>query len=351
MKMMIIGGAGFLGANLVRRCLAAERHELTIVDSLDPRMRSQLDNLDEVWPQIRFVQADLRDEAAIGELVEGQDVIFNCAAQTSHPLSLTAPLLDAEINCIGALTLLEAVRARNPKAVVVYPSSSSVIGRAPGATIDEDHAERPFDIYSANKSVAEKYHLIYHQVHDLNTVVLRFANLYGPYGKGQPEFGFVNYFLHLAMRGQDITVYGSGSQTRNVMFVEDAVEIMYQSAFSPRLRGQILFATSEEHLAVTEIARKIVEIFGRGRVVEIEWPEVRRRIEIDNVHLSSARLRSLSDWRPQYSFAEGVLKTRTIMERMARNDHSVSYRSPGTHRVPAYPGDFAPAGETVAVAR
>ncbi|MFN0085044.1 MAG: NAD-dependent epimerase/dehydratase family protein [Blastocatellia bacterium] len=349
--MLVIGGAGFLGVNLVRRCLAGGDNQVTVVDSLDPRFRSRIDNLREVWSRIKFVQGDLRDASMMAAAVERQDVIFNCAAQTSHPLSLTAPLLDAEINCLGTLTLLEAVRARNPEAVVVYPSSSTVIGRAPEAVLDEDHAERPFDIYSANKAVAEKYHLIYHQVHDLRTVVLRFANLYGPYGKGESEFGFLNYFIHLASEGRDITVYGSGGQTRNVMFVADAAEILYRSAFQPALRGQVLFAAHDEHLTVCEIAEKIEEVFGRGRVVEIEWPEVRRRIEIDNVRISSARLRSLTDWRPRYSFAEGVFNTREIMERMARNDQSANHRSAGAYRIPAYSGDFAPAGEPAAAAR
>jgi UDP-glucose 4-epimerase len=343
-NILVIGGAGFLGSNLVRRCLADPGNQITVVDSLDPHFQSEIDNLIDVWPQIRFVQGDLRDRALMDEVVRRQDVIFNCAAQTSHPLSLKAPLLDAEINCIGTLTLLEAIREHNKEAVVIYPSSSTVIGRAPDHIIDEDHNERPFDIYSANKSVAEKYHLIYNVVHDIKTVVLRFANLYGPYGKGYPEFGFINYFINLAWQGKEITVYGNGQQTRNAMFVEDATEILYRSASNTDLFGQVLFAAHKEHLGVLEIAQKIVSAFGRGRVVNVEWPDVRRRIEIDNVRISSARLRRLTGWEPRYGFQEGLVRTREIMERTVCCDQPVSYGSAGAYRVEVYPRDFTQPG-------
>jgi len=316
MKVLIIGGAGFLGANLVRRCLLELVDELTVMDSLDPHLYATIENLTEIWDKITFVRGDLRDETLLARIVQGQDVIFNCAAQTSHPLSIQYPLLDAEINCLGNLKLLEAVRLLNRRAVVVYTSSSTVIGKALHEVIDEDHWERPLEIYSANKGVAEKYYRIYHTIHDLNTIVLRFANLYGPYGKGYPEFGFINYFIHLAWLNQEIKIFGFGEQTRNVMYVEDAANILFRAAAEKKLAGQTYFATGEEHLSVAEIAGKIVSVFGRGKVTRIEWPEDRRRIEIEDVRFSSARLRSAVDWKPGWNFESGLKKTKEILERM-----------------------------------
>jgi len=188
-----------------------------------------------------------------------------------------------------------------------------VIGKAFGEVVNEDHGERPLDIYSANKGVAEKYHRIYHRVHDLRTIVLRFANLYGPYGKGSPDFGFVNYFLHLAQTDQEIHIFGSGDQTRNVLYAEDAADLLYLAAQSQQLVGEVYFATHDEHLSVAEIAREIVATFGSGRIVHIEWPEDRKRIEIERVRFSSERLRSLLSWYPRYSFKEGLARTRAIL--------------------------------------
>lgn len=314
MNILVIGGAGFLGANLVRRCLQDPNNQITVLDSLEPHLRASTDSLRSVWDKIRFVRGSMGDEPLIAEIVQGQDIIFNCAAQTSHPLSLQDPLFDAEINCLGNLKLLEAIRLLNKQAVVVYTSSSTVIGKAVDAVVDETHGERPLDIYSANKGVAEKYYRIYNRVHDLKTVVLRFANLYGPYGKGYPEFGFVNYFIHLAWTAQPIKIFGDGNQTRNLLYVEDAVDILYQAAQDQRLIGETFFATHDEHLSVLEIAQAIVRVLGRGQVDHIEWPDERRRIEVDRVQISAARLRSLTGWRPRYSFEQGLIRIKEILQ-------------------------------------
>lgn len=316
MNILILGGAGFLGSNLVRRCLRDKANRVLVVDSFEPRLGSTMESLAEVKASIDVVQGDMRDAGLMRKVVQGQEAIFICAAQTSHPLSISDPLFDAEVNCLGNLTLLEAVREQDHgrKTVVVFPSSSTVVGAAPGEVVDEAHAENPLDIYSADKGVAEKYYRIYHRLHDLKTVALRFSNLYGPYGKGSPAFGFVNYFLHLASRGEDITVYGDGAQRRNVLYVEDAVEILYQSVRNPRLIGTVHFAVHRENLSVLNIAETIVSVFGRGRVVHVEWPEARRRIEVGDALISPSKLWALTQWRPRFSFEEGLMKTKEAME-------------------------------------
>lgn len=315
MNYLVIGGAGFLGANLVRRLLQESHANVAVVDSLEPALHATTDTLRAVWDQITFIRGDLRDETLLAEVVQGKHVIFNCAAQTSHPLSIQYPLLDAEINCLGNLKLLESMRLLNPSATVVYAGSSTVVGKAIHPVVDESHPERPLDIYSANKGVAEKYYRIYHAVHDLKTVCLRFGNLYGPYGKGYPVFGFVNYFISLAWSKKPITVYGTGGQTRNVTFVEDAVEAMLAASQSQAVIGETHFATSDVHLSVHDIAESIVRVLGRGSVESIEWPEERKRMEIDDVRLSSERFRSITGWKPQFDFACGMCRTKEILQR------------------------------------
>lgn len=313
MNILILGGAGFLGSNLVRRCLN-DNNRIVVVDTLDVRLRSTIDTLTDVLDDIEFIEGDMRDSSLLERVVRDKDVIFNCAAQTSHPLSLTNPLFDAEINCIGNLKFLEAARRCNKDARIIYTSSSTVIGKALGNIVTEEHSELPLDIYSANKCVAEKYYYIYHKVHGVRTLSLRFANLYGPYGKGFPEFGFINYFIWLAAHDRDISVFGDGEQTRNVMYVEDAADLLYHTISCDNLYGNVYFAVHREHYPIIKIAQEIISVFGRGRIVKKRWPQMRKKIEIGNTIISGAKLFYETQWEPRFDLRSGLTKTKSIMD-------------------------------------
>lgn len=314
MNILILGGAGFIGTNLIKKILQEDDHHLTVVDSLDPVFKSNLDNLKEVFNKITFIKGDIRNKKLMSKVVKNQQAIINCAAQTSHPLSLKNPLVDAEINCLGSLTVLEAVKEYNPKTKFIYVSSSTLIGKAFGETVDEKHGEKPLDIYSANKGVAEKYCYIYHRVYGLKTVSLRFSNIYGPYGKSSPDFGFINYFIDCAYHNKEIPIYGNGAQMRNVMYVEDVCELLYKSIFSNNIFGDTYFAVHREHYSILEIAKTIISIFGKGKIKKIPWPDIRKKIEIDNVVISGAKLFYKTKWEPKYNLREGLIKTKEIFD-------------------------------------
>jgi len=314
MNILILGGAGFLGCNLVRRCLGDSNNIVTVVDSLDPIFKSSFENLQGTANAIEFIQGDMRDTALMEKVVQGKDVIFNCAAQTSHTISIKDPIFDAEINCIGNLNLLEAVRKFNKNARIIYTSSSTVIGRSISDIVTESHVEFPLDIYSANKCVAEKYYYIYHKVHNIKTLSLRFANLYGQYGKGFSDFGFINYFIWLAANDREITVFGDGRQSRNVMYVEDAADLLYHCISHDRLYGGVYFAVHREHYPVLRIAREIISVFGKGKLVKKRWPQVRKKIEVGDIIISGAKLYYETQWEPQYTLREGLLRTKEIMK-------------------------------------
>jgi UDP-glucose 4-epimerase len=314
MNILILGGAGFFGANLVRRCLKDDRNRVTVVDSLEPRLKSNMDSLREVSSSIEFIKGDIRDTTLMEKMVKRQDVIFNCAGQTSHPISLADPLFDEDINCTGNLKVLEAIRKSNKSARVIYTSSSTVIGKAHGDIVTESHSEQPLDIYSANKCVAEKYYYIYNKVHGIKTLSLRFANLYGPYGKGYAEFGFINYFIWLAANNREITIFGNGLQTRNVMYVEDAADLVYHCALNDNLYGNVYFAVHKEHYSVLNIANEIISVFGKGVLSKKRWPDVRKRIEIGDAIISGAKLYYETQWEPKFNLREGLARTKRIID-------------------------------------
>lgn len=314
MKILVLGGAGFLGTHFVLRCLEEPGTEVLVMDSLDPRFYSSLAGLETVRERIQFVKGDLRDESLLKKVICHQDVIVNCAAQSSHVLSVRDPFLDAEINCLGNLRLLETIKNHNPEAVVIYPSSSTVIGRTHEEIVDEDQQERPLEIYSAHKTVAEKYYQIYHALYGLKTIVLRFANLYGPFGKNYPEFCFINYFIEQARRDREIQIFGTGEQVRNVTYAGDAAEILWRAWQCADLFGEVCFATSAYYHSVKEIAEAVISIFEKGRLSFTPWPKERGLIEIDPARFSSEKLRGITGWSPSHDLISGLQKTKEILE-------------------------------------
>lgn len=320
MNILILGGAGFVGNNLIRRCLLDSKNKITVVDSLEPILKSDIKNLDKLIKSIRFIKGDIRTKSLMKDVVKDQDVIFNCAAQTSHPLSMSNPVFDVKINCIGNLILLEAIRRYNKKAKVIYLSTSTIIGKALSQVVDERHRENPIDIYSANKGVVEKYYSIYHKSYGLNTLNLRFANLYGPYGKDFPEFGFINYFISLAKNNKKIAIYGRGTQERNVMYVGDAVDLLYDCTSRDDLfTGNEYFAVHKEHYSVLNIAKEIVSVFNKGKIVKVKWPKMRKEIEVKTVAINGSKLYKKINWRPKYTFRQGLIKTKEILESIKTN--------------------------------
>lgn len=292
MRILITGGAGFLGTHLVKRCLQEAETEITVLDSLELSPSALPENLKLYWDRIHYVRGNACNSKLLNELIPYQDVIFHCAAQTSHILSIQNPKADAAVNAESTLKILESMRFYNRKAVLVYPSTTSVIGSPKKETVDECHPLNPLDIYSVHKVLSERYCLSYAAFHGLQTVILRFANLYGPYGRKEPEYGFINHFIHQAVQDAKLQVFGRGDQIRNVTFVEDAADLMLRSAAELSLRGASWFATSPHHLSVLEIAETITSVFQSGRVVSIEWPEERKRIEVGSVKFSAKALKS-----------------------------------------------------------
>jgi len=311
-KVLILGGAGFLGMNMTHFCVG-KGLEVHVIDSLDHLCETDRTRADLFPDGVIFTKATLAGISCNPTLLGKYDAVFHCAGQSSHPLSMRLPLYDLEHNCRHTLMFLEAMRVSGSKAPVVYAGSSTVIGQAVRELVDEGHQERPRDIYSAHKGVAEKYHLIYRLAHHVRTVPLRFTNLYGPYGKTKSDFGFVNYFIGQASRGEAITVYGEGPQRRNLLYVEDACEAMWRAAKAASiLNDGPYFVAGEKHNSVKEVALAITKVFG-GKVKSIPWPQERMRIEIGDVQIRSDKFALPTDWSPSYSLMEGLEMTKEVM--------------------------------------
>jgi UDP-glucose 4-epimerase len=314
LRVLITGGLGFIGSNLAHRCVELGA-KVTLYDFLDPRSGGNMHNVLEIEGEVEIIANDIRNSEGISAAIRHKDVVFNCAAYTSHPQSMTDPLTDIDVNCKGTINLLEGSRRFNPDVKIVHVGTSTQVGRMVTDVVTENHPEFPVDIYSANKCASEKYVLIYGSAYKMRTAVIRLANTYGPRSNIRtPDFGFMNYFIGLALRGKTLTVFGEGTQLRNISFVGDSVEAMTQAAGSEKTNGQVLFAVADRQYRVTEIAEAICAHVG-GRVSFVEWPADREAIEIGDAVIGNERIKRLLDWQPRIDLATGLKRTKEYFGR------------------------------------
>jgi UDP-glucose 4-epimerase len=309
-KILITGGLGFIGSNLAHKCLELGA-KVTVFDCLDPRSGGNLYNIHEIRDQIEICFHDILNFDQITEHIVDKDIIFNCAASTSHSFSMREPWLDQDVNSRGMINLLEAIRRFNPDIRFVHIGTSTQLGKLHYQPADELHPEFPTDIYSANKSVSEKYALIYATAYNLNLCVIRLANVFGPRASiHSPEFTFNNYFIGLALQNKTITVFGDGKQLRNVLFVDDAVNALILASQSDKMKGETFFAVSDSHYSVAQVAEKTVDYIGTGNVNHVDWPAEKKAIDIGDAVITNKKIKEFINWVPQCNLESGLVKTK-----------------------------------------
>ena len=237
-KVMITGGLGMIGSAIAIK--AADRGAcVTIVDACIDPYGANLFNVDSIREQVRINIADIRDKEAMKCLVKGQDIIFNLAGQVSHNDSMEQPFLDADINYIGHLNVLECVRRFNPEAVILNAGSRLQFGRIEKTPVDEKHPLNPRTPYALNKMAAENMYLFYNQIHHIRCVLFRIANPYGPRSQMKhSKYSMVNWFIRQAMEDKPIRIFGDGQQVRDYIFVEDLAEAFLQGGGRYEKRGR-----------------------------------------------------------------------------------------------------------------
>lgn len=308
-NVLILGGLGFIGSNLAHRCLELGA-EVTIYDNMDPHSGGNLYNVWDIKDSVQMFYYDILNFDQLSQALLGKDIVFNCAASTSHPFSMKEPWIDLDVNSRGVINILEAIRRFNREVKFVHIGTSTQLGKLQYSPADENHPEFPTDIYSANKMVSEKYAHIYALAYNLNATIIRLSNVFGPRASiHSSEFTFNNYFVGLALQGKPITVFNPGNQLRNVIYVEDVVDALILASLTDKTNKQTFFAVGNDHYSVRKIAELTVRCIG-GTINLIDWPKERKAIEIGDAVISNKMIREALNWSPKISLEVGLTKTR-----------------------------------------
>lgn len=311
-KILITGGLGFIGSNLAHRCLELGA-SVTVFDCLDPNSGGNFYNINDIKSHVELRLHDILNFDRLAECITDKDIVFNCAASTSHPFSMREPWLNLDANSRGVINLLEAARRYNKTIRFIHIGTTTQLGKLHYQPADESHPEFPTDIYSANKCASEKYALIYWSAHRIPVTVVRLPNVYGPRAAiHSSDFTFNNFFIGLALQNREITVYGDGKQLRNVLYVDDAVDALVCTAQNESTLGETFFAVSDDHYSVGQVAQATVEHIGSGSVRFVEWPKDRKAIDIGDAVLTNRKFKEFTGWQPQLDLAEGLHLTKNF---------------------------------------
>jgi UDP-glucose 4-epimerase len=291
-SILVTGGAGFIGSRLV--AALADDNDVRVLDDRSRGSRAAVPDA------VEFVDGDVRDASTVTEATADVDVVFHLAANISVDRSVAAPIESHRVNVDGTLNVLEA--AREADARVVFASSAAVYGEPASIPVAESDRKTPSSPYGAEKLSADRYVRLYADLYDLETVSLRYFNVYGPGGLATDYSGVIDAFLTRARDGDDLPVHGDGTQTRDFVHVSDVVRANLLAAVTDRV-GTAYNVGTGESVTINRLAELIVDVTGSDSEIVHTSP---RAGDIDESEASIERAREALGYRPRVSLREGL---------------------------------------------
>ncbi len=305
MNILLTGGAGFIGRWVAKRLLA-DGHQLWILDDLSNGRKENLDEFDDHPGLIRFIEGDIKDEKLLVALFEAHtfDICYHLGASINVQDSIDDPRTTFNNDTVGTFYVME--QCRKHKVKVVFMSTCMVYDRCTDASgITELHPIKPASPYAGAKIAAENMVLSYYYAYGLPTVVIRPFNTYGPFQKTGGEGGVVAIFIRNKLSGMDLNIYGEGTQTRDLLYVEDCARFVVEAGYCSQVDGHIVNAGLGRDISVNDLALMIVQDPGRIHHV----PHIHPQSEIQKLLCNSSKAKQLLGWEPQVSLEEGIRRT------------------------------------------
>jgi UDP-glucose 4-epimerase len=304
-KIMVTGGAGFIGSNVADRFIQ-EGHEVTIIDNLSTGLESNLNK------KAKFHQVDIRS-AVIGKIFEKAkpDILCHHAAQIDVRKSTDDPIFDADVNILGSLNLLNACVKHKVKKVVFASTGGAIYGEQDYFPADEKHPANPLSPYGVTKLTIEKYLHFYRETYGLDYVSLRYANVYGPRQNPFGEAGVVAIFAERLLSGRKAIIYGDGKRTRDFVFVDDVVEANLLALNYPK--SDIFNIGTGIETDINSIFRTLKKATG-SKQKEIHAPP--KPGEQERSVLDHSKAETLLKWKPKCELPEGMARTVEFFRKM-----------------------------------
>lgn len=301
-RALVTGGAGFIGSHLAET-LCAKGCRVAVLDNFTTGSRENLSGID---GDLAVVEGDIRDLPLLESAAEGCDVIFHEAAVVSVPQTVEDPIGTAQINEMGTLNVFEAARRAGVRRVV-FASSSAIYGDDPEVPKRETMPSAPLSPYAVHKSVGEQYAHVYRRLYGLETVCLRYFNVYGPrQDPGSPYSGVISIFMSRASDGGRPLIFGDGEQYRDFVYVADVVAANLLAAAADGAGGQPCNVGTGEITTIRGLWERIAAIAGAGRAPEHRPP---RAGDIVASVADTERAHTLLGFLPQTPLEEGLRRT------------------------------------------
>jgi len=301
-RLLVTGGAGFIGSALVR-ALLARGDRVRVIDNFFSGKR---ENLEEVGGDVEIIEGDIRDGGALGRGLEGAEIVFHQAAIASVPRSLTDPIASHDVNASGTLDLLAAAQRAGVRRLV-YAASSSAYGDTPTLPKVESMRPAPLSPYAVSKLAGELYCQVFAGAYGLETVCLRYFNVFGPRQDPASEYAAViPRFVTAALAREGVTIYGDGTQSRDFCYIDNTVEANLAASVSPAASGRVFNVACGLATTLNEVVAIVGQIVGHA--VEVTYAPGR----IGDVKHSLADIgaaREALGYRAAVSFRQGLERT------------------------------------------
>ncbi len=301
-KVLITGGAGFIGSHLADRLLSL-KNNVIVYDNLDEYYSSKEENVrHNVRKQnFKFVTEDITKYEALSKCMKGVDTVFHLAAQPGVGFSMDNPEKTLTVNIFGTLYVLKAAKEAGVKRVVLA-SSSSVYGSPRYTPVDEEHPTEPLSVYGASKLVAEKLGKVYNDQQGLEVIILRYHTVYGP--RQRPDMA-IHRWTKQILEGKPVTVYGDGSQTRDFTYVDDVIAGTIRASEVEGIGGEVFNIGGGGNVSVRNTIDLLAEAIGADANVTYEPP---RAGDVSATHANINKARALLDFKPKVALDAGLAR-------------------------------------------